>query len=83
MASPIPTTFTADSTPQDSFAAHYNLDNPMESVNSYSRLMHQHTKRQMDLATRSTRRTPADQGVSSMSQLSGEGSVDSVDSLQQ
>lgn len=49
--------------------------------------MHQHTKRQMDLATRSTRRSPAatgpDKGVSSMSQLSAEGSVDSVDSLQQ
>lgn len=47
------------------------------------RLMHQHTKRQMDLATRSSRRAPADQGVSSMTQLSSEGSVDSVDSLQQ
>ncbi|CAD6572538.1 MAG: hypothetical protein ASARMPREDX12_008453 [Alectoria sarmentosa] len=83
MASPIPTTFATDSTPQESFAAHYDLDNPMESVNSYSRSMHQHTKRQMDLATRSSRRTPTDQGVSSMSQLSGESSVDSVDSLQQ
>ena len=52
-------------------------------IHFYNRLMHQHTKRQMDLATRSSRRSPADQGVSSMSQLSAEGSIDSVDSLQQ
>lgn len=37
MASPIPTTFATDSSPQESFAAHYDLDNPIESVNSYSR----------------------------------------------
>ncbi|KAM0803331.1 hypothetical protein BDR22DRAFT_886705 [Usnea florida] len=82
MASPIPTTFATDSSPQDAFAQHYDLDNPTESVNSYSRLMHQHTKRQMDLATRSSRRSPADQAVSGMTQLSGESSIDSVDSLQ-
>lgn len=46
--------------------------------------MHQHTKRQMDLATRSSnRRSPADQAVNSRGQLSGENSLDSVDSLQQ
>ena len=46
--------------------------------------MHQHTKRQMDLATRSsTRRSPSNQAASGRTQVAGESSVDSVDSLQQ
>lgn len=50
---------------------------PADSIVQSHRLMHQHTKRQMDLATRSSRGAPADQGVSSM------GCTDSVDNLQQ
>ncbi|MCJ1456241.1 hypothetical protein MMC28_006601 [Mycoblastus sanguinarius] len=48
-SSPIPTTYATDSTPQQTFASNYDLDNhPQEAMTSYARLIHQRTKRQMD-----------------------------------
>lgn len=85
MSSPIPTTFAEDSSPQDTFTSNYDLDNPIAAMSSYSRLMHQHTKRQMELATRSTGRRSDEvrsDGVS-QGQMPSDGSLDSVDSLEQ
>ncbi|MCJ1370002.1 hypothetical protein MMC20_001214 [Loxospora ochrophaea] len=64
--------------PHDTFDAQYDLSDPLEAINSYARTMHQHTKRQMDNVTRSSRRrSPDHNAVSAISTLNTEASVDS------
>ncbi|MCJ1257645.1 hypothetical protein MMC24_005471 [Lignoscripta atroalba] len=48
--------FAEPMTALQNFQNDYDLDNPAEAMSSYARVMHQHTKRQMDSATRSIRR---------------------------
>ncbi|KAL6722188.1 hypothetical protein ACLMJK_001295 [Lecanora helva] len=79
MASPIPTTFDTSSQPQDSFASHYDLDNPLQAMSSYSKLLHQHIKRQMEQVTSPNPRRSENSG--SISSLSSESSVESQDSV--
>ncbi|MCJ1286066.1 hypothetical protein MMC26_005408 [Xylographa opegraphella] len=76
------TTHFADvSQAQDHFAAQFNLDDPVDAVSSYARIMHDHTLRQMERARSSThRRTPASPSVDAMASLVQESSVGSVDS---
>ncbi|KAK4695156.1 hypothetical protein P7C71_g2548, partial [Lecanoromycetidae sp. Uapishka_2] len=71
MSSPMPTTF----------ANTYDLDNPLAAMSSYSRLMHQHTKRQMDIATTAAVSRRSEGG--NQRQMASEGSLDSVDSLEE
>ena len=95
-------TFSEPMTAQHNFQNKYDLDNPVEAMETYARyvfiyprdatdlllidpyiltftpsIMHQHTKSQMDLATRSARRRSPINGVSSMSSLSAESSAGS------
>ncbi|KAI9822610.1 MAG: hypothetical protein M1827_000329 [Pycnora praestabilis] len=48
--------FSDPLTAQSNFHTQYDLENPHEAMSSYARVMHQHTKRQMESATRSARR---------------------------
>ncbi|MCJ1380750.1 hypothetical protein MMC17_003859 [Xylographa soralifera] len=76
------TTFTDVSQAQDHFAAQFNLDNPVDAVSSYARIMHEHTLRQMERARSSStrRRTPASSSVDAMASLTQESSTGSLDS---
>jgi len=79
----IPTTFTqSPEIAQSAFSSHYDLSDPIAALSSYSRLIHEHTRQQMEHATRqaSRRTSPEDQAVSSRAQLTSEGSMDSIDS---
>ncbi|KAI9707762.1 MAG: hypothetical protein M1836_000724 [Candelina mexicana] len=71
--------FSDPATAQHNFQNQYDLDNPMEAMNSYARIMHQHTKRQMENATRPVRRrSPA--SIEKQVTLSTESSIASVSS---
>jgi hypothetical protein len=61
------------------FAANYDMDSPMAAATSYARSMHQHTKRQMDAATRSSRRRAGDANDvgRTLSSAGTDGSMDS------
>ncbi|KAL2040692.1 hypothetical protein N7G274_006671 [Stereocaulon virgatum] len=78
MASPPSSSYSSS---QESFTSNYDLDNPISAISSYSRLLHQYTKRQMELATRSSNRRSDPSGVSH--HLSSDESVESVDSVEQ
>ncbi|SLM37842.1 hypothetical protein LPUS_07828 [Lasallia pustulata] len=69
--------FSEPMTAQHNFQSKYDLDNPLEAMTTYARVMHQHTKSQMDIATRSARRRSPNNAVNTMSSLSTEASVDS------
>jgi len=87
MASPststLPTTTLTNGAPQESFISNFDLDNPVEAISSYSKLLHAHTKAQLELSNRQANRRSDKSGVSAMSHMSNDGSVDSVDSLEQ
>ncbi|MCJ1417700.1 hypothetical protein MMC32_004045 [Xylographa parallela] len=75
------THFVDVSEAQDHFAAQFNLDNPVDAVSSYARIMHDHTLRQMERARSSARRrTPGSSSADAMASLTQESSVGSVDS---
>lgn len=67
---------------QDDFAQNFDLENPVAAVNNYARVMREHTQKQMQTATASSRRRSGneDAPVSSMSHLGKEGSLSSVSS---
>ncbi|KAK8205454.1 hypothetical protein BKA81DRAFT_289296, partial [Phyllosticta paracitricarpa] len=48
--------FSEPMTPMHNFANQYDLDNPQASMHSYNRVMHEHTKLQLERATSSARR---------------------------
>ncbi|KAF2087571.1 hypothetical protein K490DRAFT_16958, partial [Saccharata proteae CBS 121410] len=48
--------FSEPMSAQHNFANQYDLDNPHESMSVYARVMHEHTKHQLDMATNSARR---------------------------
>ncbi|MCJ1353817.1 MAG: hypothetical protein MMC33_003804 [Icmadophila ericetorum] len=56
-----------------------DFENPLDAVNSYARIMHQHTKRQLESANLSARRR-APETVNAMSTLTTESSHDSTSS---
>ncbi|MCJ1483663.1 hypothetical protein MMC06_003831 [Schaereria dolodes] len=60
MSSYIADSFSEPMTALHNFQNRYDLDNPVEAMSSYARTMHQHTKRQMDSATRAARRRDLD-----------------------
>jgi len=65
---------------QEQFADHLNnVGHPQEAMSEYARYMHQHTKDQLEKATRSVRNRSGT-GHSSHSQESSAGSVSSTDS---
>lgn len=56
----------------------YASESPVESFNSYARTMHQHTKRQLELASHSSPRRSADPPtIATLGSQSSRGSVDS------
>ncbi|KAH7135265.1 hypothetical protein B0J11DRAFT_575863 [Dendryphion nanum] len=63
---------------QHNFANQYDLDQPEQAVSSYARIMHEHTKRQLQTATQSARRRS--EGSSYGSSLHSNESVNSTDS---
>lgn len=67
---------------QDEFAQNYDLDNPIAAVNHYARVMHEHTQKQMQTATASSRRRAQDTDapVASISHLGKDSSSASVSS---
>ena len=93
-------TFFEPMTAQHNFQNKYDLDNPVEAMETYARyvsiylpvpettfsctgcinitcsVMHQHTKTQMDIATRSARRRSPNSAVNAMSSLSTGSSID-------
>ncbi|MCJ1390187.1 hypothetical protein MMC18_003045 [Xylographa bjoerkii] len=73
------TSFADVSQAQDHFAAQFNLDDHVDAVSSYARIMHEHTQRQMERARISARRR-APESVDPMATLTQESSVGSVDS---
>ncbi|MCJ1434338.1 hypothetical protein MMC27_003705 [Xylographa pallens] len=76
------TNFVDVSEAQDHFAAQFNLDDPVDAVSSYARIMHDHTLRQMERARSSStrRRTPGSSSVDALASLTQQSSVGSVDS---
>jgi hypothetical protein len=57
--------------------------NGQVSLSAYSRTMHQHTKKQMEAASRSARRRSANAaGTNAVGSLDTEGSVSSMDNTQ-
>ncbi|KAH8762263.1 hypothetical protein BGZ57DRAFT_904191 [Hyaloscypha finlandica] len=60
----------------------YDMDGQF-SLSAYARTMHQHTKKQMEAASRSARRRTANEtGTNVHGRLNQEGSVSSMDSTQ-
>ena len=55
----------------------YEAD-PVAAMTSYSKLMHLHTKKQMDAAKRASRRRSPDAAVDAHTSLPKEGSIDST-----
>ena len=73
MASEAPMQYTNAS--GDSFD--YEAD-PVAAMTSYSKLMHLHTKKQMDAAKRASRRRTPDAAIDAHSPLTKEGSIEST-----
>jgi hypothetical protein len=78
-----PTVYTTDSLDaplavQEEFTSHFDMNQPMQAVQDYAKMMHMHTKQQMEDAARQSRRRKSAAG--SMATLSNESSVSSVDS---
>ncbi|PVI00464.1 hypothetical protein DM02DRAFT_492198, partial [Periconia macrospinosa] len=53
------------------FSNNFDLDNPAAAMSSYARIMHEHTKKQLNSATNSARRRSASPTSSSTSLRSG------------
>ncbi|KAK3063249.1 hypothetical protein LTS18_001893 [Coniosporium uncinatum] len=58
----------------------YELEDSNTSVSSYARTMHQHTKQQLAMATKSARRRSGDQAPDLSLETSNTGSISSVSS---
>lgn len=72
-------TSNASSSPlssQHDFSQNYDMDSPVAAARSYARSMHMHTKKQMEAASRSSRRRGAEAG-DAMRSLDNEESQDS------
>ncbi|KAF2095991.1 hypothetical protein NA57DRAFT_78763 [Rhizodiscina lignyota] len=69
---------------QHNFDREYSLDNPKRAMCDYSRIMHRHTKQQLDLATSSARRRSQGNSIHSLSPTESNGlgdeSINSTDS---
>ncbi|KAK8173430.1 hypothetical protein IWX90DRAFT_359899, partial [Phyllosticta citrichinensis] len=48
--------FSEPMTPMHNFANQYDLENPQASMHTYNRVMHEHTKLQLERATSSAHR---------------------------
>ena len=71
---------TPQPSPQD-YAHDHDLSDGNFSLSAYTRTMHQHTKKQMEAASRSARRRTANtDGTNAHGRLDNEGSVGSMDS---
>ncbi|KAF1969412.1 hypothetical protein BU23DRAFT_557713 [Bimuria novae-zelandiae CBS 107.79] len=68
--------FSEPMAPQHNFANNFGLDNPGQAMSLYARIMHEHTKKQLNTATDSARRRS--QEVSSDSSNSSANSVRST-----
>ncbi|ORX92985.1 hypothetical protein BCR34DRAFT_550906 [Clohesyomyces aquaticus] len=68
--------FSEPMSAQHNFNNQYEMENPHRAMSSYARIMHEHTKRQLNTATNSARRRSAGTS-SSMSSESSQGSVES------
>ncbi|KAF2232408.1 hypothetical protein EV356DRAFT_578450 [Viridothelium virens] len=64
---------------QHDFTNHFDLDNPMQAMSYYARIMHAHTKQQLDTATTSARRRS--EASSTSASLSHEDSRSSTGSV--
>jgi len=60
--------------------SHFYTDSPVEAARSYALSMHQHTKKQMDAATRSCRRRQSSVTSDDVHSLEHEESVSSMES---
>ncbi|KAI9880925.1 MAG: hypothetical protein M1830_009993 [Pleopsidium flavum] len=65
---------------QHDFPNQYDDESPLDAITDYARVMHQHTKRQMDIATRSSRRR-SPEGAQATSTRANEWSQSSRSSL--
>ncbi|KAK8184680.1 hypothetical protein BC567DRAFT_218953 [Phyllosticta citribraziliensis] len=72
--------FSEPMTPMHNFANQYDLDNPQASMSTYNRVMHEHTKLQLERATSSARRRSQTNGTTSPTNLHSESSRGSVSS---
>ncbi|KAK8187287.1 hypothetical protein HDK77DRAFT_483601 [Phyllosticta capitalensis] len=74
--------FSEPMTPMHNFANQYDLDNPQASMHTYNRVMHEHTKLQLERAANSARRRSQTNGTSptGLSSESSRGSVSSSSS---
>ncbi|KAI9658607.1 MAG: hypothetical protein M1821_002167 [Bathelium mastoideum] len=74
--------FSEPMSAQHNFANQYDLDDPVRAMSSYARIMHAHTKQQLDTATTSARRRSSETSstAASLSHEDTNGSVDSVNS---
>jgi hypothetical protein len=52
---------------QHNFTSQFNMGDPNQAMSSYARIMHEHTKRQLNTATDSARRRSKDMSPSSPS----------------
>ncbi|KAL8827540.1 MAG: hypothetical protein Q9191_003118 [Dirinaria sp. TL-2023a] len=66
---------------QETFPHRFNLDDPIAAMTSYSEQMRRFTQQQMEIATKSHRRSPST-GVSAAGSLSSESSVDSTNTVE-
>ncbi|KAI9740490.1 MAG: hypothetical protein M1834_005070 [Cirrosporium novae-zelandiae] len=74
---------TSPTAAQQNFAQHREYVDPMQAMTSYARTMHEHTKHQMESATRpSRRRSPQNAAVDAMNShgLLTESSASSISS---
>ncbi|MCJ1330777.1 hypothetical protein MMC10_007464 [Thelotrema lepadinum] len=67
-------------TAQQHFADGYDLDHPIEAIHNYARIMHRHTKTQMEIAYRSSRRRNDNDPTPAVATLAAGESTDSMDS---
>ncbi|KAF2462788.1 uncharacterized protein BDR25DRAFT_308161 [Lindgomyces ingoldianus] len=70
--------FSEPMTAQHNFNTQYDTDNPNRAMSSYNRIMHEHTKRQLNMATNSARRRSS--GTSPGSSESSLSSISSTSS---
>ncbi|KAF4314209.1 hypothetical protein SLS57_009477 [Botryosphaeria dothidea] len=70
--------YSAPMSAQHNFAHQYDLDNPTQSMSIYARVMHEHTKHQLENATNSARRRSQGGSNASLSSDSSRGSVSST-----
>ncbi|KAF2754020.1 hypothetical protein EJ05DRAFT_480027 [Pseudovirgaria hyperparasitica] len=61
--------FSEPMTAQHNFNNQYDLSDPHTAMSRYSRVMHKHTKEQMEIATQSARRRSENDGVPSQPSL--------------